>query len=140
MHEKIREGEILPGFLPGRDAPAGSFRFWMVRYDKLEFITQLIDVTFLFPNKKVTKEVGIGEALMPRSRAPNALSPMYPSRAQRKDCETFSRRDGTSVQLNDGGGWRSRRPAVFPKTFPCAAKIGTFLLCTGCGLRCSAPS
>jgi len=33
------------------------------------------DVTFLSPNKKVTKEVGIGEAL--RYKAP---SPMYPTR------------------------------------------------------------
>ena len=38
-------------------------------------------VTFLFPNKKVTKEIGIGAALMPRSRATNASAPMYPTRA-----------------------------------------------------------
>ena len=43
-----------------------------------------IGVTFLSPNKKVTKEVGIGEALMPRSRATSAPSPVYPSRARFK--------------------------------------------------------
>ena len=37
-------------------------------------------VTFLSPNKKVTKEIGIGEALMSRSRAPDTPSPMYPTR------------------------------------------------------------
>ena len=42
---------------------------------------QVIYVTFLFPNKKVTKEIVIGEALMPRCRATNAPSPMYLSRA-----------------------------------------------------------
>ena len=34
--------------------------------------------------KKGTKEAGIGEALVSRSRAPNAPSPMYLSRAQRR--------------------------------------------------------
>ena len=43
----------------------------------------MVDVTFLCPNKKVTKEIVIGEALMPRSRATNAPSPMYLSRAHR---------------------------------------------------------
>ena len=38
------------------------------------------NATFLFPNKKVAKEIGIGEALMPRSRASNTPSPMYLSR------------------------------------------------------------
>ena len=38
-------------------------------------------VTFLSPNKKVTKEISIGEALMSRSRAPDTPSPMYPSRS-----------------------------------------------------------
>ena len=37
-----------------------------------------IRVTFLSPNKKVTKEVGIGEALMPRCRATNCVLPYVP--------------------------------------------------------------
>ena len=32
-------------------------------FDKLEFIDSISDVTFLCPNKKVTKEVVRGEAL-----------------------------------------------------------------------------
>jgi len=35
-------------------------------------------VTFLFPNKKVTKEIVIGEALMPRCRATNCTLPYVP--------------------------------------------------------------
>jgi hypothetical protein len=34
---------------------------------KLQFIDLMIDVTFLSPNKKVTKEVVIGEAFVSRS-------------------------------------------------------------------------
>ena len=37
-----------------------------------------MNVTFLCPNKKVTKEVGIGEVLMPRSRATNCTLPYVP--------------------------------------------------------------
>ena len=43
-------------------------------------------VTFLSPNKKVTKEIGIGEALssaLPRRKTP---SPMYLSRRALGDC------------------------------------------------------
>ena len=43
-------------------------------------IAEIMVITFLFPNKKVTEEIGIGEALMPRSRASNTPSPMYLSR------------------------------------------------------------
>ena len=42
---------------------------------KFQFDKLMISVTFLSPNKKVTKEIGIGEAL--RAKAP---SPMYPTR------------------------------------------------------------
>ena len=38
----------------------------------------LLGVTFLSPNKKVTKEVGTGEALMPRYRATNCVLPCVP--------------------------------------------------------------
>ena len=55
-----------------------------------------IGVTFLSPNKKVTKEVGIGEALMPRCRATNCVLPYVPYPHAPKNCMTFSRRDGTS--------------------------------------------
>ena len=41
---------------------------------------------------------------MPRSRATNAPSPMYPSRAHRKDCMALSRRDSTMRVKTDGGG------------------------------------
>jgi len=47
----------------------------MKRLDKFQFGELTVGVTFLCPNKKVTKEIGIGEAL----RA-NASSPMYPTR------------------------------------------------------------
>ena len=39
----------------------------------------MIDVTFLFPNKKVTKEIGIGGGVrvaLPRTKC--TLPPMYP--------------------------------------------------------------
>ena len=49
---------------------------------RIPFFESTIYVTFLFPNKKVTKEVVIGKALMPRSRATNAPSPMYLSRTR----------------------------------------------------------
>ena len=42
--------------------------------DKLEFITPMADVTFLFPNKKVTKEVVRGEALRANSRNCGAIA------------------------------------------------------------------
>ena len=42
-----------------------------------EDISAIVVITFLFPNKKVTKEIGIGEALVPRSRASNTPPPMY---------------------------------------------------------------
>ena len=40
----------------------------------------LVYITFLSPNKKVTKEIGIGEALEPCCRTSNTPSPMYPTR------------------------------------------------------------
>ena len=49
---------------------------------------------------------------MPCSRTTNAPSPMYPSRAQRKDCMSFSRRDGISSRFCCWRRLRSRRPAV----------------------------
>ena len=45
---------------------------------KLEFIVPMVDVTFLCPNKKVTKEIVIGEALMPCSRTTNCTLPYVP--------------------------------------------------------------
>ena len=39
-----------------------------------------MSVTFLFPNKKVTKEVVLGAALEPRCRVSNTPAPMYPTR------------------------------------------------------------
>ena len=80
------------------------------------FINRVLSVTFLYPNKKVTKEIVIGEALMPCSRTTNAPSPMYLSRAQRKNCITLSRRDGTSSQSCSWRRLRSRRPAVLVST------------------------
>ena len=41
---------------------------------------------------------------MPCYRTTNAPSPMYPTRAQRKYCVTFSRRDRTMRIRTDGGG------------------------------------
>jgi len=37
-----------------------------MRYFKVEFIDSMRDVTFLSPNKKVTKEVGIGGGFLQR--------------------------------------------------------------------------
>ena len=47
----------------------------MLQMFKFQFIELMISVTFLCPNKKVTKEVVIGEALMPRCRATNCTLP-----------------------------------------------------------------
>ena len=44
-----------------------------MRQFKLELIDPKTDVTFLYPNKKVTKEIGIGEAL--RANAPSLINP-----------------------------------------------------------------
>ena len=71
---------------------------------------------FLFRQERCPKEAAIGEALMPRCRATNAPSPMYPTRAQRKNCITLSRRDGTSSQSCSWRRLRSRRPAVLVST------------------------
>ena len=85
---------------------------------RIPFFESTIYVTFLFPNKKVTKEVVIGKALMPRSRATNAPSPMYLSRAQRKHYVTLSRRDGTTDATCYWRRLRSRRPADFVPHLP----------------------
>ena len=45
-------------------------------YGKLEFNALTISVTFLCPNKKVTKEVVRGEAL--RANAPSPRTPLPP--------------------------------------------------------------
>ena len=45
-----------------------------MRYFKVEFIDPMCDVTFLFPNKKVTKEVVRGEALRAKCRNSRALA------------------------------------------------------------------
>ena len=42
----------------------------------MEFIVPVLDVTFLCPNKKVTKEVVRGEAL--RANAPSPRTPLPP--------------------------------------------------------------
>ena len=54
-------------------------KMWGLFLRKLHKIWDLC-VTFLSLNKKVTKEVSIGKALMSRSRAPNTPFPMYLSR------------------------------------------------------------
>jgi len=76
-------------------------------------VAQESGVTFLSPNKKVTKEVGIGEAFMTRCRAPNAPSPMYLSRANRIAAQNLNDLSFQIQYLNDGGGCRSPRPAEF---------------------------
>ena len=45
-----------------------------MRYFKVEFIDPMCDVTFLCPNKKVTKEVVRGEAFRANSRNSGALA------------------------------------------------------------------
>ena len=82
---------------------------------KLQFVAlfQLaIDVTFLCPHKKVTKESGIGEALrhvLPHGHTP---SPMYPSRGALgkifKDSTLYLSDFDTSFRRCGGGYLRGR--------------------------------
>ena len=71
---------------------------------KLQFTNLLIGVTFLSPNKKVTKEVVIGEAFVSRSRAPNAPSPMYPTSAHLVIAQQLNDVTAPLCGLTDGGG------------------------------------
>ena len=68
MHRQAtRDWRIVPNLTFSPDTMAQEIKF--------QFVELMTGVTFLFPNKKVTKEIGIGEAL--RAKAP---SPMYPTR------------------------------------------------------------
>ena len=71
---------------------------------KLQFIAPMIGVTFLCTNKKVTKEVVIGEAFVSRSRAPNAPSPMYPTSAHLEIAQQLNDVTAPLYGLTDGGG------------------------------------
>ena len=85
-------------------------------------------VTFLFPNKKVTKEVGIGEALssaLPRRKPP---SPMY---LTRRALGNPVLRIDQNLQVILAKRWRrlrSRRPADFVLTNTSRRKSEHFLL------------
>ena len=72
---------------------------------KLQFIAPMIDVTFLYSNKKVTKEVVIGEAFVSRCRAPNAPSPMYPTSAHLEIAQQLNDVTAPLCGLTDGGGF-----------------------------------
>ena len=60
------------------------------------FYRSRIDVTFLSPNKKVTKEVVTGEALMPRRKRDKCTLPCVPLQRASKNCVRFLRHNGTS--------------------------------------------
>ena len=68
---------------------------------------------FLVSAQESDKESGIGKALMPRSRATNAPSPMYLSRAHFRCRAALSRRDGTTDVPCCWRRLRSRRPAAY---------------------------
>ena len=86
------------------------------------------NVIFLFPNKKVTKEVGIGEALssaLPRRKPP---SPMY---LTRRALGNLVLRIDLILPVLLAKRWRrlrSRRPAVFAQTNTSRRKSEHFLL------------
>ena len=91
-------------------------------------------VTFLSPNKKVTKEIGIGEALnvaLPRAKAALSYVPL-PARTWRP-CSTLTGKTGKTPRRNVGGG--SALPALprmeneFPQSFPSRQKVGTLFAC-----------
>ena len=83
------------------------------------WLQEMGGVTFLSPNKKVTKEVGIGEALcvaLPRAKAALSYVPHpaalfrrgapYPTSGSKRKCSDFLF-DGQFVQLSAGQGERS---------------------------------
>ena len=69
-----------------------NFPFGWIRGGKLLFSEE--SVTFLSPNKKVTKEVGIGEALIASQNAP---SPKNPSR--NRNLKAKPRNEGENVPI-----------------------------------------
>ena len=61
-----------------------NFTYVMTKHILPDLLAGLQRIFLSCSGKKGAKEAGIGEALVSRSRAPNAPSPMYLSRAQRR--------------------------------------------------------
>ena len=58
-----------------RKKNAGRLQPGIRRFDKLMFVEQMCSVTFLYPNKKVTKEIVRGEALRANRKIVERLPP-----------------------------------------------------------------